>query len=133
MAQKITLNELRKIVKQVINEDQQLQHQQQAQTQNQKTIQAYGPRLMDGLKKNGFDARLINNEDSKTREMVQNSPKKLALVLYEPTIKYISITTNKDNREEAFKVVDSPFVKNLLPNDYQYHKQGQFFVQIQGK
>jgi uncharacterized protein (UPF0335 family) len=103
----------------------------------EKTIQAYGPRLMDGLKKSGFDVKFTTNsaEEKPLQKVVQQSEpdKKLALIYYDAPVKYISVTTNNKNQDEAFKVVDSAFVKELMPDDYSYQKQGSYFIEIQGK
>lgn len=103
----------------------------------EKTIQAYGPRLMDGLKKSGFDAKFTTNsaEEKSLQKVVQQSEpdKKLALVYYDAPVKYISVTTNNKNQDEAFKVIDSAFVKELMPDGYSYNKQGAYFIEIQGK
>ena len=103
----------------------------------EKTIQAYGPRLIDGLKKSGFDVKFTTNsaEEKPLQKIAQQSEpdKKLAVVYYDAPVKYISVTTNNKNQDEAFKVVDSPFVKEALPDDYSYNKQGAYFIEIQGK
>jgi len=112
--------------------DQEVKNLQEAE----KSIQAYGPRLIDGLKKSGFDVKFTTNsaEEKPLQKVVQQSEpdKKLALVYYEAAVKYISITTNNKNQDEAFEVVDSPFVKEALPDDYRYNKHGAYFVEIQG-
>jgi uncharacterized protein (UPF0335 family) len=101
----------------------------------EKTIQAYGPRLMDGLKKNGFDVKFVtnSNENDQLAKVAKTSDNKLAVIYYEAPTKFISITTNGKNQDEAFKVVDSPFVKELMPDEYSYQKQGGYFIEIQGK
>ena len=90
---------------------------------------------MDGLKKNSFDVKMTTNdqEAKKLEEFVKTSDKKLAIIYYMPSAKSIQITTNKDNQDDAFKAVDSPFVKELLPDGFTFKKQGSYFIEIQGK
>jgi hypothetical protein len=111
--------------------DQEVKNLQEAE----KSIQAYGPRLMEGLKKNGFEVKFTSNssENDEIAKVVKTSDNKLAVILYEAATKFIQITTNRNNQDEAFKVVDSPFVKELMPDDYTYNIQGAYFIQIQGK
>jgi len=119
------ISEFRKLIREearkVINEE--------------KTIQTFGPRLIDGLKKNGFESKFTTNdqEASKLENFIKTSDKKLAVIHYSPQTKFIQITTNKNNQAEAFKVVNSPFVKELLPDDFVINQQGSYFIQLQGK
>ena len=123
---KITLNELRNIVKQIIKEE--------TENATDNTIDVYGPKLVDRLKQNGFDCKVVTNStaNDKLAEVVKKSDNKLAVVYYNEPFKYISITTNKNNQDEAFNVVNSPFLKSLMPNDFTYSKQGGYFIEIQG-
>jgi hypothetical protein len=111
--------------------DQEVKNLQEAE----KSIQAYGPRLMEGLKKNGFEVKFTTNssEYDQISKVVKTSENKLAVILYEAATKFIEITTSRNNQDEAFKVVDSPFVKEVMPDDYTYSMQGAYSIQIQGK
>jgi len=99
----------------------------------EKTIQTYGPNLVDMLKKNGFDTKFTtnNSEYKKAQEFAKTSDKKLAVVYYNPNIKFISVTTNQNNRDEAFKIITSPAVERLLPDGYKAQEQGGYFIEIQ--
>jgi hypothetical protein len=101
--------------------------------ENEKNIQSFGPKLIDGLKKNGFETNFITNDNPKAQELAKTSPKKLALVYFDKNTNFIQITTNKDNQDEALKVVDSPFVKESLPDNFTYKKQSSYFIEIQPK
>jgi hypothetical protein len=101
--------------------------------ENEKSIQSFGPKLIDGLKKNGFETNFITNDNPKAQELAKTSPKKLALVYFDKNTNFIQITTNKDNQDEALKVVDSPFVKESLPDNFTYKKQSSYFIEIQPK
>ena len=98
----------------------------------EKTIQTYGPNLVNMLKQNGFDTKFTTNDSeyTKAQELAKTSDKKLAVVYYN-TRQFISVTTNEKNRDEAFKIITSPAVERLLPDGYKAQTQGGYFIQIQ--
>jgi hypothetical protein len=106
------------------------------QLNEKKSIEAFGPKLIERLKAAGFDdVKFTNNSNDadKLSKFAKTSDKNLAVVEYNPQTKFIQITTNQDNQDKAFDVVNSPILKDLLPDDFSVTKQGSYFVQIQGK
>lgn len=114
-------NEKKRLIENQLNEE-------------EKTIQAFGPRLMDGLKQNGFEVKMTTNsqDSNKMGEFIKTSDKKLAGIFYDAGSKFIRVTTNRDNQDDAFKAIDSPFVKELLPDGFRFDKQGSYFIELQG-
>ena len=101
-----------------------------------KSIQVFGPKLIERLKAAGFDdVKFTNNSNDadKLSKFAKTSDKNLAVIEYNSQTKFIQITTNEKNQDKAFDVVNSPILKDLLPDDFSVTKQGSYFVQIQGK
>lgn len=108
----------------------------ETQLNEEKSIEAFGPKLIERLKASGFDDVKFttnSNDADKLANIVKTSDKNLAVVEYNPQTKFIQITTNQDNQDKVFDVVNSPILKDLLPDDFSVTKQGSYFVQLQGK